>query len=63
MQKNRATLPFVLFLIVCSAVPSFGAVNRDHGQDPNGAISPIQRIVQLIKKIVKPLDQIIVPRP
>ena len=63
MQKTRAAAAFVLFLFLASATSSFAAVNRDHGQDPSGAPNPIQRIVQLIKKIVKPLDAITVPRP
>jgi hypothetical protein len=63
MQKTRTGAAFALFLFL--ATSSFAAVDRDRdrGQDPNGAPTPIQRIVQLIKKIVKPLDAVIIPRP
>lgn len=63
MQKTRTAAAFALFLFIASATSSFAAVNRDHGQDPSGALTPIQRIVQVIKKVVKSLDAVIIPRP
>ncbi len=72
MRKSKTAAVFALFLFIASSVSAFGAVRRDIGQDPSGVISPvisptqispIHWIVKVIKKIVKPLDEIYVPRP
>lgn len=63
MRKTRTAAAFALALFLASASSSFAAVYRDRGQDPDGAPTPMQRIVQVVKKIVKSLDSIIIPRP
>lgn len=63
MQKNKTAAAFTLFMFLAAATPSFAMVNRDNGQDPGGAPTPIQLIVKLIKKIVRPFEAVIVPRP
>jgi hypothetical protein len=58
--KTAATFSLVVFL--ASALPLF-AVERHRGRDPKESIGPIERVIQIIKRIVKPLDQIAIPHP
>ncbi len=64
MQRARIGAAFALFLFVSSALPAFAVDRQVRGPDENG---PIDRIVHLIRNIVKPivhiLDQPIIPKP
>ena len=60
VQKTAATFALIAFL--ASAAPSF-AVERDRSRDPKEGIGPIERVIQIIKRIVKPFDDISIPRP
>lgn len=62
VQKTAATFALVVFL--ASAAPSFAkVVDRERGRDPKEGIGPIERVIQIIKRIVKPLDEVSIPRP
>lgn len=61
IRKTAATFSLVVFL--ASALPLFAAAERDRGRDPKEPIGPIKRVIQIIKRIVKPLDQIAIPHP
>ena len=59
MRIKKSAAAFALFVFLAAA-PSFaGMVDRERGKDP----SVIDRVVQLIKRIVRPLDVISIPRP
>ena len=64
MQRERKAAVFALLLVVCLSVPSYAAPRDRKGPGDEG---PIDRIVQLIKKITHPivsiLDELTVPKP
>jgi hypothetical protein len=63
MRVHRTAVCFALFVFLASAAPSFAAADRDRGRDPKERIGPIERVIQVIKRIVKPLEDISIPRP
>jgi hypothetical protein len=60
VQKTAAT--FALLAFLASAAPSFAGLCRTRDQAKEGT-GPIQRVIHIIKRIVKPLDIISIPRP
>jgi hypothetical protein len=64
MQVQKTAASFALIVLFASAVPSFAAADRDRGRDPKEGIGPIERVIQIIKRIiVKPLEEISIPHP